>query len=270
MSDSIAQFIKLIAVILFIGVLLAVGALVGVVVADTAFGPKAADFSNLTYPNPTGESLHAYLNSLPATGSSPAVIMLPDMWGLNTEMTRLANFLSERGYSVLVPDLYRGAGSGVLPRALLLTHLTADEQVLADIQTGYDYLMALDGIDLDRIAVIGFGYGGGVAVRYASHNPDLAATITVYGDVDVDDVDLSQFDAGPVLGVFGAADSALPLAGVEQFGMALAAAGIAHEIEVYDNVGSGFIKLPDLTVFNSAAYNAWNDMVAFLDATLKA
>jgi carboxymethylenebutenolidase len=270
MFEAIVELARVIAVILLIGMLLAVGALVGVVAADAAFGPKAADFSNITYPNPAGGGdLYAYLNIPQAEGPYPGVIMLPYQWGLNTEMTRLANFLSERGYITIVPDLYRGTATETLPRALLLTRLTPDDQLFADIQASFNYLTTLDEIDPTRIGIVGFGYGGGVALRYATRNPRLAATVDISGEVITSAEMLNGFEAGPVMGIFGANDTAIPPTQIGQFGAALEAAGIEHEIKTYEKVGSDFIKLPDLSIFNSTAYVAWTDMIHFLDEALK-
>ena len=271
MFESFLELSKVIAIILLIGVLLAVGALAGVIGADAIFGPKASDHSNITYPNPTGEGdLYAYLNIPQAEGPYPGVLMLPYQWGLNSQITRLANFLSERGYIVLVPDLYRGSASDSTPRAVLLTQITPDEQLFNDIQAGYDHLQTLRQIDPDKIAVVGFGYGGRVALRYAAQQPQLAATVNISGQVLTTADSLANIGAGPVLGLFGEADTATPPDQLTAFGVALETAGIDYEIKTYPRAASEFVKLPDLTVFNSAAYNAWNDMIGFLDATLKA
>lgn len=62
---------------------------------------------------------------------------------------------------------------------------------------------------------------------------------------------------GPVVGVFGAEDSSIPLGGVEAFERALEAAGVPHDIRVYDGVGHAFVGGMDEILAGGAAGEAW-------------
>lgn len=264
MFQSVPEFLKTVAVLLLIAGLLVIGGIAGSILADAVGGPKAADFANVTFTNATGETISGYLNIQQANEVYPGIILLPDQWGLNEERVRMANRLSERGYAVLALDIYRGQATGVIFRALLLAATTAETDILTDVEAAHDYLASLEQVDSEHIGVIGFGTGGKLALEYAVQHPEVAASVTLYGDVITNPDELR--DAGAVMGIFPAEGGNFP---VEAFEAALEDAGIAYEVKVYEDVGPGFVSFPTVSVANTPASNAFEDMVAFFDAMLK-
>ena len=71
--------------------------------------------------------------------------------------------------------------------------------------------------------------------------------------------------AGPILGLFGGADQAIPVEQVEQFDTALTAAGVEHEIHVYPGAPHSFFdrRYED---YAEACEDAWRRMLGFLSA----
>jgi carboxymethylenebutenolidase len=265
--DAVLQVLRLLLIGLVLAALLLLGGLVGLVVADTLFGPRAADSANLTYTSPDGGARYAYLNIPAQTGVYPGIVMLPDRWGLNGQMIRLANRLADAGYVVLVPDLYRGQSTDVLPRALLLSLTLPAERALTDVEQAYDYLTALPQVDAAHIGVVGFGTGGGVALRFAAQTPTLGAVVNAYGPA-LDAGSLGQL-RGPVLGMFAARDPFVSAAQVERFRAALQSRDIPHDVIVYQRLETGFFRYPEVAVVGSAPYNAWLRLVEFLNHHLK-
>lgn len=261
---------RILIALLALAGLLAAGVF-AVIAVDAAFGASVTDHTNITYPAADGTTLHGYLAQPQGDGPFPAVLMVHEWWGLNAEITEMADKLAEAGYVVLAPDTYRGQTTSQIPRALFLRVTTPAERVDSDMQAAFDYLAALDNVDAARIGVMGFCYGGGVALRHGVSNPRIAATINLYGDT-IDDPAafgaLLEPGAGPVLGIFGALDAQIPLAEVAAFEDALNAAGIASEVTVYEGVGHAFVNPPSIAAGGAAA-EAWSQILAFFADTLQ-
>lgn len=182
----------------------------------------------------------------------------------------MADTLAEQGYVVFAPDTYRGKAATTVPGALFLRITISEEQADSDMQAAYAYLASLPTVDIARVGVLGFCYGGGVALRHAVINPALAATVTLYGDTIVDP---SGFGAllnseRPLLGIFGAEDNQIPLTEVDSFETALTDAEIPHEVTIYEGVGHAFVN-PESIAQAGAAQDAWTQILAFLDANVK-
>ena len=86
-------------------VLLFVLLLAGSIWVDGLIGKDATDFTNVTFEGEDGAELHAYfVEPENVDGSTPAVVMFHEWWGLNEDITVLADGLASEGYIVLAPD----------------------------------------------------------------------------------------------------------------------------------------------------------------------
>ena len=70
---------------------------------------------------------------------------------------------------------------------------------------------------------------------------------------------------GPILGLFGGADQAIPVEQVEQFDTALTAAGVEHDFHVYAGAPHSFFdrRYED---YAEACEDAWRRTLGFLSA----
>lgn len=255
------------ALILLVALVVGFGALI---VGDGLLGADATDFTNVTYPASDGTELHGYLTMPEGEGPFPGVLMVHEWWGLNEEIIELADAMAAEGYVVLAPDTYRGPTTSLIPRAIYLRVTVPEDRVDDDMLRAFDFLAGQDNVDAARIAVVGFCYGGGVALRHGILNDQIAATANLYGDRITDPGAfgaLLEPDAGPLLGIFGAEDAQIPLESVETFREALEIAGVAHTITIYEGVGHAFVQ-PDLLDEPGAPREAWEQILAFFAETL--
>ncbi|HAE49377.1 MAG TPA: carboxymethylenebutenolidase, partial [Tistrella mobilis] len=103
-----------------------------------------------------------------------------------------------------------------------------------------------------KVGITGFCWGGRTTWLYTAHNPKVKAGVAWYGRLvgpsneitPRQPVEVAADLAGPVLGLYGGADSGIPVATVEQMRAALAAAGTpaaqASEIVVYPDTPHAF------------------------------
>jgi carboxymethylenebutenolidase len=255
-----------------VGLLLVVGGFVLFLVLSVAVDSwvgreRVAQLTNTEVPGDAVPAVAAYVARPEGPGPFPAVIMLHEFWGLQPELIGKAEALADEGYVVIAPDMYRGQATGWLPRAIYLAITVPEARVLGDLAPVYTWLAAQPEVDPAAIVVMGFCYGGGKALQFSLVNEELAGTGVFYGALESDPAVLSRLP-GPVLGVFGAEDAAPSPAEVAQFQMGLEAAGIPHEITVYEGVGHAFVKDMEGIRQGGAQGEAWAQFLAWLARTV--
>lgn len=237
----------------------------------TAFAQTAADPAepNVSYSAADGTDIQGYLATPSGEGPFPAVIMIHEWWGLNVDTTRLADALSAEGYVVLAPDAFRGSVARDAQGAMAQLNSTPQQQIAGDLDSALEYLRTHEAVEPDRIAVMGFCFGGTQAMYMGTRADDLAAVITLYGSGPIQTVDAlgNMPQNGPVLGIFGAEDQSISLEEVDGFERALTQAGVQNTITVYDGVGHAFVK-SDTYDQGGAPQEAWEQLVEFLDREL--
>lgn len=257
-----------------LGILILVGGLAlflaGSVAVDMLVdGGRLEAVTNTVIPGANGgPDVRAYVAKPAGEGPFPAVIMIHEFFGLNESITGKADLLAQEGYLVVAPDTFRGSTTAWIPRAIYQVITTKPENINADLDSVYAWLESQPDVEKDRVGVAGFCYGGRASLTYSLHNSGLAATVVFYGSPVTDATVLANLP-GPVLGIFGGADQSIPLAEVTAFEKGLEAAGIEHQVTVYDGQPHAFVQDAAGIKAGGAQAEAWNEMLAFLDASLK-
>jgi carboxymethylenebutenolidase len=255
----IALGVLLLAIIVFLAASIVVDALIG--------GNRVEQMTNTTIVGPDGQEVRAYVARPDAPGTYPGVVMIHEFFGLRPDIIEKAEALADEGYVVVAPDTYRGKTTGWIPRAIFLRVTTQMEQVVGDLDATFDWLAGQSDVDPDRVAVMGFCYGGDAALQYSLAHPKPAGTGIFYGSLVTDPAQLQRLP-GPVLGIFGAEDASIPLAEVNAFQVALDAARIPNQITVYPGVGHAFVGGIDEIRAGGAPGEAWAEFLAWLEETI--
>ncbi|MCA9982352.1 MAG: dienelactone hydrolase family protein [Anaerolineales bacterium] len=244
--------------------------LLGSMAYESVAGPQATDFTNVTYEAADGATLHGYLAEPAGEGPFPAVVLIHEWWGLNEDITKIADELASEGYVVLAPDAYRGQTTDQVQRALYFVSTIPGEQIESDLDQAWAYVRGLPNVDGERTAAMGFCFGGRQAFGLGARNGEITAVVDYYGGgVEVNSpADLGQID-GPFLGIFGAEDASIPLSEVEALENALIEAGLTHQIIVYPGVGHAFLDSENLSDTSQAAGQAWQVTLDFLNTHLQ-
>lgn len=242
----------------------------GVIIYDSLFGMDSTAYTNVTYSDDAGTELHGYLALPEGEGPHPAVLLIHEWWGLNEGMTILADALADEGYVVLALDAYRGNVTEQIPRALWLRLTTPEVQVFNDVDSGLSYLLARDDVNKEKVASMGFCFGGGHSLQLGMRESEnLALTILYYGAVETNPALLRPLtDNQPVLGIFGEDDATIPTADVLEFEAALNSLNIPNEITIYEGVGHAFLNEDNYNE-PGAAGDAWRQTLQFLESNLK-
>lgn len=246
--------------------------LAGAVVWDAARSPGSAPLTNVRFDGPEGAELRGYL-TFPLenpSGPHPAVLLIHEWWGLNEGMITLADALAAEGYVVLAADAYRGRQTGSVPRALWMRLTTPEALVKADLDAALDWLLTLDEVEADRVASMGFCFGGGHSLQLGLRRSEsLAMTLMYYGAVVTEPELLRPLvEAQPVLGVFAEEDQTIFPAEVLEFESALNSLDIANQISIYEDVGHAFVTEENYDDLSTAGGRAWREAVDFLAENL--
>ncbi len=253
-----------------IALLVIVAALAASLAIDRVVMRNAVEaLANVALVGPDGP-LHAYL-ARPAAhdGDGPfaLVVMIHEFWGLDEATISKAGLLAQEGYVVVAPDLMRGHTTRWLPSAIWQTLRTPDERVREDLDAVRAAFEGDAHVDLERLAVIGFCFGGRMALRYALERSEVRATGVFYGNV-TDDVEALRRLAGPLLGIFGAQDGTIPLSEVRAFERSLERAGVEHEVHVFTGAGHAFVTDAEGIANDPRQARAWRLLSDFLQRHL--
>lgn len=160
-------------------------------VRDRLDGVPLAPMKAITFPAGDGTQIPAYLTLPPSsTGKNLPAIVMPhggpgarDEWGFDW----LAQFYAARGYAVLQPN-YRGSagyGSGWYQRNGFQSWRTA----IGDVNDAGRWLLKQGIAPADKLAIVGWSYGGYAALQSAVLDPNLFKAIVAVAPV----TDLERF-----------------------------------------------------------------------------
>ena len=124
---------------------------------------------------------------------------------------------------------------------------------------------------VQSLFTIGFCMGGRLAFLTPTLGLGLAGSIGLYG-IPVGPgragmpapADVAADMTNPILGLFGGADAAIPPESIAAFDEALTAAGVEHEIVVYDGAPHSFFDRRQEDYAEQSA-DAWARTLAFLE-----
>jgi dienelactone hydrolase len=253
------------------------GLLAGLLLAGSA---QAAIQSQVIEYKIDGESYTGYLAYDDAvTGERPGVLVVHEWWGHTDYVRSRADKLAELGYTALALDMY---GTGKVADhpddALKFMKVVSENQQLAEkrFNAAYVLLQADNHVDADRIAAIGYCFGGSTVLNVARQNSvDLAGVVSFHGGLATQVPAEKGRLVTPILVLNGAADPMVPPEQVAGFEKEMKNAGADYRLVSYEGVVHGFTN-PGATLlgerFNMplaydevADKNSWEQMQVFLE-----
>ena len=133
------------------------------------------------------QPMEGYLTQPEAEGRHPAVVVIQEVWGVNSHIQSVTDRLPSRGYVGLAPAMFHREGRMTLGlheemnTALARMGHCTDPNIVADVTAAVDYLKAQPFVRADRIGIVGFCFGGRVAYLAACNILDLKASVVYYG-----------------------------------------------------------------------------------------
>ena len=208
-------------------------------------------------------------------GKRPAVLIVPEWWGLGNYTRGRAKQLAELGYIAMALDMYGNGKTAADPKEAqaLATPAYKDPTItLTRLNAAMTKLKEYAQVDTSNMAAIGYCYGGYVVLNAAKQGADLKGVVSFHGNLGGVPVDKQKLKA-KILVCHGAADQFVKAEEVAAFKHSMDSAGVDYTFKAYPNATHAFTN-PEATAngkkfsipieYNAAADSAsWNDMKEF-------
>jgi dienelactone hydrolase len=211
----------------------------------------------------------------------PAVLIIPEWWGLNDYVKGRARQLAALGYIAMAVDLYGYGKTADTPdSAMKLAGPFYKDPHIA--KTRFD--AALEKIktypqtDTKNIAAIGYCFGGAMVLNLARQGEDLKGVVSFHGNLVGVPADKNLLKA-KILVCHGAADQFVKPTEVAMFKKQMDSIGANYTLKIYPGATHAFtnpnasavgekFKMP--IAYNAAADSAsWNEMKTFFETIFK-
>ena len=210
----------------------------------------------------------------------PVIVVISEIFGVHEYIADVTRRFAKLGYLAIAPELFARAGDpssmGTLAEIMKeIVAKTPDAQVMGDLKSTLSWV-GKNGGDLKRVGITGFCWGGRITWLASAQIPQIKAGVAWYGRLVGDKtpnspmhpVDLAAQMKAPVLGLYGSADTGIPVESIEQMKAALAAAknnkaAQAASFEIYPDAPHAFHADYRPTYREAPAKDGWAKCVAW-------
>ena len=234
--------------------------------ATIAEDDKDLTIEEVTWPG-DGATMKGYLARPKKKGKLGTVMVIHENRGLNPHTKDVARRLAKAGYIALAPDAlapFGGTPANEDEARELFGKIEAPKN-LNNFLKGLDYLRNRPDSN-GKTGCVGFCWGGAMANQLAVNSPELKAAVAYYGR-QPEAADVPKIKAAVLLH-YGGLDERVNV-GIPAYEAALKAAGIKHEIFIYEGAQHAFNNDTAPTRYNpEAAKLAWDRTLKLFKETL--
>lgn len=234
-----------------------------------------------------GSAMPVYLARPDDGAPHPAVIVLQEIFGVNTEIRRITDLVASAGYVGLAinyyhrthPDLDEPYTPEGLQHGFAAAGKLTRAGLRADIEASIRWLDGQSFVRKGKIGTWGFCMGGSVAY-YSATIPGVAAAVSFYGGSIAAPFPSGEPEmlvetpkvAAPIFLAFGGKDPYIPADAVERIRTELTKQGKPFELHVYPDEEHGFFRHStgdmDGDTKGRDVKDAWAKVQAFLKKEL--
>jgi dienelactone hydrolase len=206
------------------------------------------------------------------TGKRPGVLVVHEWKGLNDYAKKRADMLAQLGYVAFAADIY---GKGVRPQTVEEAGAEAGkyknnrplfrQRVLA----GLDQLKAQPNVDPQKLAAIGYCFGGTAVLELGRAGGDVKGIVTFHGGLSSPTPEDAKNIKAKVLVLHGADDPFVPPTEVAGFEKEMKDANVNYQLIKYPGAVHGFSNPDNKGELKGALYNkeadekSWQEMQKF-------
>ena len=210
-------------------------------------------------------------------GKRPAVLVVHEWWGHNEYARDRARQLAQLGYVAMAVDMYGNGQQAMHPDdakkfsgALAANVGLAKQRFLAARSLLQQHKM----VEAEKIAAIGYCFGGGVVLQMAREGIDLRAVVSFHGSLATNKPAEPATVKARVMVAHGGKDPFVPAADITNFLNEMNKAGVDYKFIIYSGASHAFtnpaaddygrrFNLP-LQYNRQADEDSWQDMQIFL------
>ena len=208
--------------------------------------------AGLTHIDVGGQQVPLYHAKPAGKANAPVILVISEIFGLHEHIQDVARRFAKQGYLAVAPDLFvrQGDATKVPNIADLMRDIvskTPDAQVMTDLDACVAWA-GKNGGNLDKLGITGFCWGGRITWLYSAHNPKVKAGVAWYGRLVGDatpnnprhPIDVAPALTTPILGLYGAKDTGIPVESIDRMKAALAKGSSGSTFVVYPDAGHAF------------------------------
>lgn len=221
------------------------------------------------------EEMPVYFARPAGNAKAPVVVVAMEIFGLHEYIRDVTRRLAKLGAFAVAPDYYFRKGVDLTKASdikdlLAVVNAKPDAEMMSDLDATAAWAGSQGG-DTARLGIIGFCRGGRTVWEYAAHSGALKAGVAFYGTL-VDPANpawpkspmqVAPEMKAPVLGLYGGADTGIPVAQVEQMKAALEQNKKTAEFKIYPEAPHGFHADYRSSYRKEAAEDAWKQAQAW-------
>lgn len=239
------------------------------VVSEKESKKANVDSSAVEYKN--GDiKLSGYLSKPMKKGKYPAILVMHENRGLNEHTRDVARRFAEAGYVALAIDaLSRKGGTGSFETPDKAREAFASlvmTEVMSDLNASLDFLNSHKNVKKNKLASIGFCWGGARSFALAAEPNKLKAAVVFYGTAPTNE-QLAKVHC-PVLGIYGETDTRIT-SKVPEVDAEMKRLKKSFEHKIYKGAAHAFFNDTGDRYNAEAAKDAWEVTNAFLKKNLK-
>jgi dienelactone hydrolase len=178
-----------------------------------------------------------------STAKRPGVLLVHRRDGMSDLTLQNAEMVAKQGYVVFAPDIF---GKDAQPKDVnqqieQSTYYNKNRPLMrARTQSGFDILRQNPQVDTSKMAVLGYCFGGTVAIEFAETGAPIVGTVTIHGSFRDFTPGAAKNINGRVLILHGAEDPVAPLTEVDLLVKELRAAKVNWQLDLYSGTEHGF------------------------------
>jgi carboxymethylenebutenolidase len=229
-----------------------------------------------------GKDMDAY-RAMPASGQGfGTILVVQEIFGVHAHIADMCRRFAKAGYYAIAPELYFRQGDAKtyteIPKLISeLVSKVPDAQVMGDLDSAVAFAKGEGKADTAKLGITGFCWGGRIVWMYDAHSPAVKAGVAWYGPLvrpgtelqPKNPIDLVKDLHGPVLGLYGGADTGISQESVEKMRAALktgSAAAQKSQIDVYPDTPHAFNADYRASYRKEAAEDGWKKALAWFKA----
>jgi dienelactone hydrolase len=211
-------------------------------------------------------------------GRRPGVLVVHEWWGQNDYARSRARMLAEMGYAALAVDMYGDGKTADHPddAAKFSSEVMGNrESGEARFRAALELLKAQPQTDPERIAAIGYCFGGAVVLHMARIGEDLDGVVSFHGNLSSMHTPEPGSVKAKILVCHGAADTFIPQEQIDAFKSEMDAAGADYSFVAYEGAKHSFTNKDadsynerfglDVAYDENADRESWAAMTAFFE-----
>lgn len=216
-------------------------------------------------------------------GKLPVILVVHEIFGVHEHIKDVVRRFAKAGFYAIAPELFARQGdvsklTEIKDIQSKVVSKVPDAQVLSDLDATVAFAKKDPHADTSKLSITGFCWGGRIVWLYAAQQPALKAGIAWYGKIQSDKDELHPVQPAeivgklkaPVLGLYGAKDTGIPVETVQQQAQALAAsstpAAKASSIHIYPDAGHAFFADYRPSYHQASAEDGWKRALDWLKA----